>query len=338
MRNLLTVPHSSHLLLIALLGIFLTHQPVAHAQKRSATVMEKLDKDGDGKISRKEWRKKNIFNDVDLDKDGSVSLDELKQRFGEKEAEAGNAGNLPDPVSMAAIRRAKYDDVAHLKSRGLFETGLKPAWPEDVSCRGIDEWYGQDYSSKRPKESYHGGIDLPAPFGTPVLAIMDGEVVALYEGKKNPRGIEVVLRHTPEESGIPLYIYSRYTHFDSMPKLAIGQRLKMGEVIGETGNTGVQGCELKGIPCMRPRRPVTHFDILYSTNKKYYDTGTVLIPFDVHWMDPTALYRKQPPFDSFSMRALADSDKKVSISYLLNNGQLYPPDTKMIWPYSCSKR
>ncbi|TVT49287.1 MAG: M23 family metallopeptidase [Sedimenticola thiotaurini] len=327
---------SARIILLALIGTLIAYHPVALAEKSAISVMEKLDKDGDGKISRKEWRKKNIFNEVDLDKDGTVSLDELKIRFGE--AEESHSSDRPDPVSMAAIRRAKFDDVTHLKTRGLFETGLKPVWRDDVSCRGVDEWYGKDYTPVRPKESYHGGIDLPAPFGTPVLAIMDGEVIALYEGKKNPRGIEVVLRHTPEESGLQLYIYSRYTHLDSMPKLTIGQRVKMGDVLGETGNTGVQGCELKGIPCRQPRRSVTHFDILYSTNEKFFDTGTILIPFEAYWMDPNALYRKQPPFDSFSMRALPDAEKKISISYRLDTGELYPPDTRMIWPYSCRKR
>ncbi|MCW8890528.1 MAG: peptidoglycan DD-metalloendopeptidase family protein [Sedimenticola sp.] len=329
---------SSRLIPLILIGFGLTAPSAVWAEKTAASVMEKLDKDGDGKISRKEWRKKNIFNEVDLDNNGSVSLDELKQRFGEADNSTGQRPDLPDPVSMAAIRRAKFDDVGHLKSRGLFETDLKPVWPDDVSCRGIDEWYGKDYTPVRPKESYHGGIDIPAPFGTPVLAIMDGEVIALYEGKNNPRGIEVVLRHTPEESGLSLYLYSRYTHFDHMPKLAIGQRVKMGDVLGETGNTGVQGCELKGIPCRRPRRPVTHFDILYSTNEKYYDTGSVLIPFEAHWMDPIALYRKQPPFDSFSMRALPEAEKKVAISYTLDSGELFPADTRIIWPYSCRKK
>ncbi|TVO77816.1 peptidoglycan DD-metalloendopeptidase family protein [Sedimenticola selenatireducens] len=336
MRNSQTGLHSARILLFAMIGTVITYQTVAFAQNRSASVMEKLDKDQDGKISRKEWRKKNIFAEVDLDKDGSISLNELKQRFGE--TEESNNEDRPDPVSMAAIRRSKLDDVIHQKSRGLFETGLKPIWRDDVICRGIDEWYGKDYTPVRPKESYHGGIDLPAPFGTPVLAIMDGEVIALYEGKKNPRGIEVVLRHTPEESGLPFYLYSRYTHFDSMPKLIKGQQIKMGEVIGETGNTGVQGCELKGIPCKRPRRSVTHYDILYSISEKYYDTGNILVPFEAHWMDPIALYRKQPPFDSHSMRALPEVEKMIAISYKLDSGEYYPADTKMIWPYSCRKK
>ena len=315
--------------------------PAAYAQKSAAMVIERLDANGDGKISRKEWRKKRIFDEVDLDSDGYVSRQELMIRFGEAANDGGAVQNhpedRPDPITMAAIRRGKFDDVAHLKARGLFETGLKPVWDKGVVCRDIDHWYAKDYSDVRPKEAYHGGVDIPAPFGTPVLAAMSGEVVALYEGTHNPRGIEVVLRHTPEESGLPYYLYSRYTQFETMPQLTKGQRVKMGEVIGTTGNTGVLGCELKGIPCRGSRRPVLHFDILYTKSEKYFDTGTILVPFEAHWMDPNALYRKKLPVNSESMLTLPEAGKRVPISYMLESGEFVPADTRMIWPYSCRK-
>jgi murein DD-endopeptidase MepM/ murein hydrolase activator NlpD len=56
------------------------------------------------------------------------------------------------------------------------------------------------------KETFHDGIGIPAPFGTPFMAIMDGEVVAIYAGKNSPRGYELVLRPPPEQSGQPLYL------------------------------------------------------------------------------------------------------------------------------------
>jgi murein DD-endopeptidase MepM/ murein hydrolase activator NlpD len=307
------------------------------AQKTAAGIMAKLDRDGDGSISREEWRKKRIFDNVDLDGNGAISLQELKIRLGETTAAPGVGADMPDPVSISAVRRGRHDKVEDLKARGLFETGLHPVWPEDVTCRVIDHWYAMDYSQFRPKEAYHGGIDIPAPFGTPVLAAMDGEVVAIYAGENSPRGIEVVLRHTPDQSGLPLYLYTRYTHFKSMPELVIGQRLKMGDVIGATGNTGVLGCELRNEICRKTRRPLLHFDILYSGSEKYYDTGTMLIPFEAHWMDPNALYRKSMPLDSVAMLSLPKEQKAVSISYMLESGELQPPETRMIWPYACSR-
>jgi hypothetical protein len=54
-------------------------------------------------------------------------------------------------------------------------------------------------------------------------------------------------------------------------------------------------------------------------------------------MDPNALYRKHLPFDSQSMRALPKALKAIPISYMLDTGETYPDNTKMIWPYSCKK-
>lgn len=322
---------------ITFMIFLITFSTSAMAKKTAAGVMAKLDKDGNGSISRQEWRKKRIFDNVDLDGDGAISLEELQIRFGEKVADPGSGLEMPDQASISAIRRSRRDNVQDQKDRGLFETGLHPVWGEDVHCLGIDEWFAKDYTPKRPAEAYHGGIDIPASYGTPIHAVMDGEVVAVYEGKRSARGIEVVMRHTPEESGLPLYLYSRYTHFKRLPDVHVGQRLKMGDVIGPTGNTGVLSCELLHQVCRRTRRPAIHFDILYSTHEKYYDSGTMIIPFEAHWMDPNALYRKTMPVDSQAMRALPEAQKAVPISYRLQSGEFYPSDTRMIWPYTCRR-
>lgn len=305
--------------------------------KSADRAIQKMDSNGDGKLSRKEFRKKKVFNDIDLDNDGFISRQELMIRFGEKTAI--NGLERPDPVSISAIRRGKFDDVADLKARGLFETGLKPTWPGNIRCPGIDEWYAKDYTPKRPREAYHGGIDIPAKFGTPVIAAMDGEVIAVYEGLKSPRGREVVIRHTPDQSGYPLYLYSRYTHFDESPAVKPGQNVKMGEFIGIIGNSGILGCQTMGKSCLgKSRRPGLHFDILYSEDDRYWDNGSTIVPFNAFWMDPNALYRKTMPIDSVSMKKLPKKEKTVQISYQLESGERLPADTKMIWPFTCTTK
>lgn len=342
------MPHRLTLSTVLFTSLSLALGPTPALARSADGAIAKMDKDGDGRLSRDEWRRKGMFNGIDSNSDGYLDRTELQVFFGEgdpdKAAPAAstrrdNAGDeRPDAISMAAIQRSRSDDVQAQKDRGLFETGLHPVWPDDVECVGIDEWYAKDYTNKRPKESYHGGIDLPVPTGTPVHAAMAGEVIAVYPGERNPRGIEVVLRHTPEDSGLPLYLYSRYTHFDTLPTLRVGQRVAMGDVLGPTGNTGILGCEAKGTDCHgRSRRPAVHFDILWSTDPRYYDTGRIIVPFDAHWMDPNALYRKTPPFDSQTMKALPSADKAVAISYLLDNGETVPADTRMVWPYPCHK-
>jgi murein DD-endopeptidase MepM/ murein hydrolase activator NlpD len=338
-RVLAAVRAKSEFLLLSIFISFLVLSYPAEARKSASGALSKMDLDGDGRLSKSEWRKKRVFGAIDRDGDGYLSYAELQSFFGEKSVSGNPDVALPDPVSLSAVRRAGFDNVQDQKNRGLFETGLKPAWPDSVQCRSIDEWFAKDYTPKRPKESYHGGIDIPAPFGTPILAAMDGKVVAIYNGEGNPRGIEVVLRHTPAETGLPLYFYTRYTHFNRMPQVKIGQRLKMGSEIGETGNSGLRGCEVSGKPCQgKSRRPAIHFDVLYSQSGKYFDTGMVLVPFNARWMDPNAMFRKKLPMDSASMRALPKAQKSVHISFMLDTGEFYPPDTNMIWPYACWKK
>lgn len=62
-----------------------------------------------------------------------------------------------------------------------------------------------------------------------------------------------MLRHTPDDTGLPVYIYSKYKHFDAMPDLEIGDRVKMGQVLRASGRTGTIGGHYgdKGYPHLR---------------------------------------------------------------------------------------
>ncbi len=243
--------------------------------------------------------------------------------------------------------RSRREDPADAKKRGMIPTGLKPAFDKGVRCRGIDETWAMSYTEKRGREAYHGGIDIPAPQNTPILAAADGTVVGKFMNKDNAKGIEIMLRHSPQDTGHPMWVYTQYTHLRKMPELDIGQRVKMGEVIGKTSNSGISGQEArekhgknkrmgKRRRRSKIRRHALHFGMLYSTSRKYIITEKRLVPVDAYWMDPNAMYRKSPPFDSASLKALPDDQKKVHVPYMLSSGETVPADTKIIWPYSCS--
>ena len=239
-----------------------------------------------------------------------------------------------DRVTLCAIGRAPRCDIQLAVGRGLFETGLKPGFPPNVECPDIDEGYAISYTHKRPRENYHGGIDMPAPEGTPIIAAAAGTVVGKFSGARSFRGIEIVLRHSPEDTGIPLWIYTQYTHFSEMPKQAVGQRVRMGEVLGPTGNTGI---DRTGGQSTR-RRPAIHFGVFYSTSEKYAALRHAVIPAGGHWMDPVALYREKLPLDSRAMKALPEEGKRVPISVMLEGGATVPPGAKIIWPYACKRK
>jgi murein DD-endopeptidase MepM/ murein hydrolase activator NlpD len=100
---------------------------------------------------------------------------------------------------------------------------------------------------RRLRHVGHGGVDLAAPRGTPVLLMsldhqeQDAEVV--YVGLLF--GMTVVTRHTIREAGVLRDYIVLFAHLDSPgPRLsprAVGTRLRAGEVVGFVGDTGSPG-------------------------------------------------------------------------------------------------
>ena len=222
----------------------------------------------------------------------------------------------------------KSEAVSIQKSRGAIETGLQPKFIGGAKCPEIDsEKWAIDYSHKRPGAAIHKGIDIPQPFGTPIRAVAAGTVVGKFMNEGNRKGIEVMLRHTPEQTGLPYWTYSQYTHLKEMSPLAIGAPVEMGREIGKTSNTGKMG--------RRIRRDALHFAVLYTEQPDWSNDGRFVTPKDSYWMDPNAFYRLQPPYASTDLAALPEDQKGIPVPYMKADGSLVPTTTKRIWPYPC---
>lgn len=216
----------------------------------------------------------------------------------------------------------------HEMARGLFETGLQPVYPKNARCPEIDHVYGEAWRGP-VRGVWHEGVDIPVPDETPILAIADGVVIAKYTGAVGFRGIEIVLQHAPADTGLPLWIYTAYSHFKSMPTLEIGQRVSMGTPLGPTGRTGIPN---------PMREEHLHLGVYFSKSEKYVAFQHRFIPVEGHYADLVALMRRQMPLDSRSMKALPEAEKRVLIPYKLTTGEIVPPDTRIIWPYACTPR
>ena len=121
--------------------IFFGVVQTAKAQGRAEIAIQKNDRDGDGKVSADEWRKRRgIFRRLDTNEDGYVTLQEFRERFGETEAakaaeeKAIQASGLDgltttdevDRETLCAISRGRSCDIKLAIKKGLFETGLRP--------------------------------------------------------------------------------------------------------------------------------------------------------------------------------------------------------------------
>lgn len=92
-----------------------------------------------------------------------------------------------------------------------------------------------EYGKMRGSKA-HGGTDIGAESGSPLVAVADAEVVdvgLLSRGNGDPRGWGnfVVYR---ENSGL----YHLYGHMLEKDIAQIGQKVKAGEMVGRTGSTG----------------------------------------------------------------------------------------------------
>ncbi len=349
---------TSHLFLALFLsGLMLPGTAgLARERDRVAGDFERADGDGDGKLGREEWNRRGNFDRLDADGDGYLTLGEVRAMYAghaetsydwpppgherpAAEFDPGAAADLVeadalDRETICAIRRGRSCDPKSAIERGLFETGLGPVFPEDAVCHGIDDTFALDYTFKRGREAHHGGIDLPARWGTPMIAVADGTVVGKFMGEKSPRGIEIVLRHAPADTGLPVWIYTGYAHLDRMPDLEVGQRVSLGEVIGPTGNSGVGG---KNHQAKTNRRPGIHFSAFHGETGKFTVHRGVVVPVEGHWTDPIALYRQATPLDSRALEALPEDEKGVPIPVMFEDGTAYPAGTRFVWPYMCAR-
>lgn len=87
---------------------------------------------------------------------------------------------------------------------------------------------GGGYTFTRGFTSWHTGVDLAAPIGTPILAANSGAVI--FAGWNSwGYGRTVVLAHGP--------FLTLYGHMDSI-NVSCGQLVTVGQMIGTVGNTG----------------------------------------------------------------------------------------------------
>jgi murein DD-endopeptidase MepM/ murein hydrolase activator NlpD len=229
-----------------------------------------------------------------------------------------------DKVTKGAFT-GKFSNRDHQIERGLLESKLIPVYPEGADCPKIDHIYGEAWQGPVAGK-FHTGTDIPAWWDDPIYAMADGEVVAKFTGERGYRGLQIVLRHSPEDTGLPVWIYTLYSHFSSMPEVEIGQRVRIGDVLGPNGKSGVPG---------EMREPHLHLTVSFSKSPKYARNKWLLVPMEGHYADPVALFRGKMPIDTQAMRALPKSERRVKIAYKLETGKIVPPGAKIIWPFAC---
>jgi peptidoglycan LD-endopeptidase LytH len=161
---------------------------------------------------------------------------------------------VPDvPLPPHALPAPPPDlfDYARLKTRGLI-----------IPVQGVAASQLRDNFSEMRGNRVHEAIDIPAPRGTPVLAVDDGAIEKLFTSV--PGGLTIY-----EFDGDKAYCYY-YAHLDRYADgLKEGMAVRKGDVIGYVGTTG-------NAP---PGTPHLHFTIFKLGPEKQWWKGTAVNPF-----------------------------------------------------------
>lgn len=229
---------------------------------------------------------------------------------------------------------------AEMKERGLISTGVTPQYPKDATCLEVKSKFASTTrfdGSDRYKDAnhgYHEGFDISSDEGTPLVALADGEVVHVFAGKRLV-GNQIYLRHAPEDTGLPVWIYSKYKHFKTLPDFKVGDRVKMGQVLGVSGNSGTTGGYFgyQGYPHL-------HMSVYVGKTGDYTEKPQRISVTDGQILDPMALYLlgDAKVYDNQALAALPADKKVAKIPYMTPGGKAFPAGTRLVWPYLCDPK
>jgi murein DD-endopeptidase MepM/ murein hydrolase activator NlpD len=136
-------------------------------------------------------------------------------------AEAQSA--VPEPETEAP--ESAFVPSSALTPMALSTDG-SPVLPVSGS---VTSGYGARVHPISGDDSFHGGVDIGADEGEPVVAVLDGTVAAAGAGEMS--GNYVRLRHAD----------GRETFYCHLSRIAVvsGMRVQKGDVIGYVGHTGI---------------------------------------------------------------------------------------------------
>lgn len=223
------------------------------------------------------------------------------------------------------------------RDHAISASGLSVAFPSDYTCEPISSPFSSptrhDGSSRRGDRNggLHGGIDLSLKAGTPLLAIANGEIIALGEGGAL-EGIYIWLRHTPKDTDSPYFVFSKYQHLSVLPTLKVGDHVMAGKVVGLSGATGTDGKHYGSNGYAH-----LHLSTLYGSSDEYEIRGmygSMVSGKDARLGDPLILYLEGLQ-DISAVPSLPDERKTVRPAVVGDDEGIHPEGRKTVWPVSC---
>lgn len=156
------------------------------------------------------------------------ALSELQRAAQGRTEASGGLGGLLAKVKGLVVRRAdsKPVSIPEEEIAGLFDADFPLPLEAFVTAKFRDS-----FLASRGRHRKHHAIDLPAPKGTPVVAVVDGTIERI--GRDRRGGNVVYLR---DASGRFTFFYAHLQKFEKT--LRIGDKVTRGQRLGFVGTTG----------------------------------------------------------------------------------------------------
>jgi murein DD-endopeptidase MepM/ murein hydrolase activator NlpD len=169
----------------------------------------------------------------------------------------GPLGSLPQgqggPYVALSTKRSPQEEQRRAEELKLLVKTLPLAAP--LGHYQIESGFGPRSDPFRDKTAFHTGVDLSAPYRSPVMSTAPGTVT--FTGNKEAYGRVIEISHGHG-------IVTRYAHLHRA-LVAVGQKVTLHQVIGELGSTG------------RSTGPHVHYEVLVDGTpfdpEKFLDAG-----------------------------------------------------------------
>lgn len=121
------------------------------------------------------------------------------------------------------------DNVLAQQQKRIIRLRNRPAPPIKFTSKvRISSYYGPRKAPAPGASTFHRGVDIAAPIGTPVHAVAAGTVIKARGN--GSAGNEIKIKHN---NGVE----TRYLHMHKTA-VRVGDKVRSGQVIGTVGNSG----------------------------------------------------------------------------------------------------
>jgi len=161
---------------------------------------------------------------LNLSADRGLGLTELDNEFAPKPT--GILGTLQEIKEQLPVQQ---NSLVQLKEALLERQAMLAAYPSLWPASGyISSGFGYRRNPFGSGYDYHYGVDVAAPYGSPIFATGDG--IVIFSGYKSAYGRTVMIDHG--------YGYTTLYSHNAKNLVEVGQKVKKGQLIALVGLTG----------------------------------------------------------------------------------------------------